>query len=142
MTTFMAKAATHKAEWHIVDATDKVLGRMAVRIAQTLMGKHKPTYTPHFDAGDFVVVTNAAKVRVTGRKAEMKVYRHHTQWVGNLKETSYRDMLATRPERIVWYAVRRMLPKTKLGEHMMSKLKIYAGADHRHAAQNPKPLAG
>jgi large subunit ribosomal protein L13 len=141
MKTFMANAQNTKKEWHLVDATDLVLGRMATKIAMILMGKHRPTFTPHADAGDFVVVTNAAKIVITGRKAEHKVYRYHTQWVGNLKTVTYENMLANHPERIIALAVRRMLPKTKLGVQMFSKLKVYPGADHPHAAQQPKALA-
>lgn len=141
MKTFMANAATVKPAWHLVDATDQTLGRLAVKIANVLMGKHQPTYTPHVDTGDFVVVLNAAKIGVTGKKRDQKVYRYHTQFVGNLKEISFKRMLDERPEKILWYAVRRMLPKTKLGEKMMGKLKIYADADHKHQAQNPKPMA-
>lgn len=141
MKTFMANAANVKREWHLVDATDRTLGRLAATVAGILMGKHRPTYTPHCDAGDFVVITNASKIYVSGKKASQKVYRYHTQFVGNLKEISYRRMSESDPERIIWYAVRRMLPKTKLGDAMMAKLKIFAGADHKHQAQNPKPLA-
>lgn len=141
MKTFMANAANVKREWHLVDATDRTLGRLAATVAGILMGKHRPTYTPHCDAGDFVVITNASKIYVSGKKASQKVYRYHTQFVGNLKEISYRRMSESDPERIIWYAVRRMLPKTKLGDVMMAKLKIFAGADHKHQAQNPKPLA-
>ncbi|MEZ6196055.1 MAG: 50S ribosomal protein L13 [Planctomycetota bacterium] len=138
MKSFMAKSGSHVREWVLVDATDKVLGRMAAEIAQVLMGKHKPTYTPGVDAGDFVVVTNAAKVRVTGRKAEQKVYRYHTGWIGGLKEITFRRMMDENPERVIELAVRRMLPKNKLGRHLYSKLKVYAGAEHPHAAQFPK----
>lgn len=141
MKTFMANAANVKREWHLVDATDRTLGRLAATVAGILMGKHRPTYTPHCDAGDFVVITNASKIHVSGKKANQKVYRYHTQFVGNLKEISYRRMSESDPERIIWYAVRRMLPKTKLGDVMMAKLKIFAGTDHNHQAQNPKPLA-
>lgn len=139
--TTMAKADEIQRSWHLVDATDQVLGRLAVKIARILMGKHRPSYTPHCDTGDFVVVTNAERIAITGKKKDTKVYRYHTQWVGNLKEFSYRDMMTDRPEKILWYAVRRMLPKTKLGEKMVGKLKIYAGAEHPHAAQMPKALA-
>ncbi|MEE9391114.1 MAG: 50S ribosomal protein L13 [Planctomycetota bacterium] len=139
MKSFVAKSAETDREWHHVDATDQILGRLAVRVAQVLMGKHRPTYTPGVDTGDFVVITNAENIRVTGRKAEQKVYRHHTQWIGGLKEISYRTMMERHPERIIELAVRRMLPKTKLGRKMLSKLKVYAGPDHPHTAQNPSP---
>ena len=126
--------------WHLVDATDQVLGRMAARIARVLMGKHRPIYSPHFDTGEFVVIVNAARVKLTGEKRQRRVIRHHTQWMGGLKEVSLEKMMQTKPENVVRLAVRRMLPKTKLGRVMFSKLKVYAGADHPHAAQKPQQL--
>ncbi len=130
-----------KAKWFQIDASQEVLGRMAVRIARILMGKHKPTYTPHSDQGDFVVVTNAKGVQVTGNKAEKKVYRHHTGWPGGLVEEPFARVLERHPDRIVREAVRRMLPKTTLGRHMLKKLKIYPGSDHPHHAQTPETLS-
>jgi large subunit ribosomal protein L13 len=137
-TTVMAKVGHADAKWHVVDATDRVLGRLATRVASLLMGKTKPTFTPHVDAGDFVIVVNAEKVAVTGRKAEQKVYRHHTGFVGNLVARPYKTMIQTRPEEVIELAVRRMLPKTRLGRRMFSKLKVYRGDKHPHAAQKPE----
>ncbi|MCB9831926.1 MAG: 50S ribosomal protein L13 [Planctomycetes bacterium] len=141
MKTFMAKESEFQREWHLVDASQLPVGRLAARIAQILMGKHKPTYTPHVDTGDYVVVTNAKESVLTGRKAEQRVYRHHTGYIGGLKEISHRRMMEEHPERVIRLAVRRMLPKSTLGRHMLSKLKIYEGAEHPHAAQQPKPLS-
>lgn len=137
MKTYMSNGRDRKVAWYLVDATDLVLGRMAARIATVLMGKHLPTYTPHMDTGDFVIVTNAEKVKITGRKSEQKVYRHHTGWIGNLVEEPYLRVQARHPDRIIRLAVRRMLPKTKLGSKMFKKLKVYAGPEHPHAAQVP-----
>jgi large subunit ribosomal protein L13 len=136
-TTVMAKPGHADAKWHVVDATDKVLGRLATKLAALLMGKTKPTFTKHVDAGDFVIVVNAEKIAVTGRKAEQKVYRHHTGFIGNLVERPYKIMIETRPEQIIQLAVRRMLPKTRLGRRMFTKLKVYRGPKHPHAAQKP-----
>jgi large subunit ribosomal protein L13 len=136
-TTLMAKVGHAEAKWHVVDANDKVLGRLATRVASLLMGKTKPTFTPHVDAGDFVIVVNAEKVAVTGRKAEQKVYRHHTGYIGNLVERPFKQMIETRPEEVIGLAVRRMLPKSRLGKRMFSKLKVYRGDKHPHAAQKP-----
>ncbi len=141
MKSFLAKPADVERAWHLVDASQVSLGRMASRIALILQGKHKPSYTPGVDTGDFVVVNNAAKLVVTGRKAQQKVYRYHTGWVGGLKEVPFERMLERHPERIIQLAVRRMMPKTVLGKQMMSKLKVYAGAEHPHQAQNPKALS-
>ena len=128
-------------QWHHVDAADQVLGRLATRIAMILMGKHKPTYTPHVDTGDFVVVTNAEKVRLTGRKAEQKELEHYTGHPSGRKTVSYGEVLqSNHPERIVEAAVRRMLPKNKLGVKMLSKLKVYAGPEHPHQAQQVEEL--
>lgn len=138
-TTVMAKVGHADAKWHVVDASDRILGRLASRVASLLMGKTKPTFTPHVDAGDFVIVVNAEKVAVTGRKADQKVYRHHTGFIGNLVERPYKEVLRDRPEQIIELAVRRMLPKTRLGRRMFSKLKVYRGAKHPHAAQRPQP---
>jgi large subunit ribosomal protein L13 len=129
------------AAWHVVDASQEVLGRMATRIARILQGKHKPTYTPHADTGDFVVVVNAEKIQVTGRKAADKVYRNYTGYHGGLVEQPFSRLLERHPTDIIKLAVRRMLPKTDLGRHMLSKLKLFAGPTHTHHAQNPQPLA-
>jgi len=129
------------AHWYVVDASTEVLGRMAARVAQILQGKHKPTYTPHADVGDFVVVVNARDVGVTGRKAEQKVYRHHTGYPGGQAEQSFQRMRERHPEDIVRLAVRRMMPKTTLGRHMLRKLKVYAGKEHPHHAQKPEVLS-
>ena len=138
--TYVATAATIERKWHIIDATDLVLGRLAAKIAPVLMGKTKPTYTPFLDTGDFVVVINAEKVHISGKKADNKVYRYHSGWVGGLKEVPYARMQERHPERIIELAVRRMMPKTKLGRAMMKKLKVYAGTDHPHTAQQPEAL--
>ena len=138
--TQSARPADVERSWFVVDASDQVLGRLATRIAMVLRGKHKPIFTPHVDTGDFVVVVNAEKVRLTGRKMDQKVYRRYTGWAGGLKETPVREMLARKPAEVVRLAVRRMLPKTTLGRNMLKKLKIYAGPEHRHEAQRPQPL--
>lgn len=138
-TTF-AKPSTLNQKWYIVDAKDLVVGRLAARVAMILQGKNKPEYTPHIDTGDFVIILNADKVVITGRKPEQKVYRYHTLYPGGLKETSYRRMQENHPERILKYAIQRMLPKTKMGKQMIKKLHIYAGEDHVHQAQNPEVL--
>ncbi len=140
MKTFMAKESEIEREWHLVDASQAPVGRIAARIARILMGKHKPTYTPHADTGDYVVVTNAANSVLTGRKAEQRVHRYHTGHVGGLKEISHRRMIEEHPDRVIRLAVRRMLPKTPLGRRMYAKLKVYAGSEHPHTAQQPKPL--
>lgn len=127
-------------EWHIFDAKDQILGRFATELAKILMGKHKPTFTPHLDTGDFIVVINAKEVRVTGKKREQKLYRYHTGYMGGLREHNLEWMLEHKPDQVVRLAVKRMLPKTKLGRKMLSKLKVYGGAEHRHEAQNPKEL--
>ena len=140
MKTFSAKHHEVKRDWLLVDASDKVVGRLASQIALRLRGKHKPEYTPHVDTGDFIVVVNAAKLRVTGRKAERKVYYRHTGYPGGLKETNFAKLQATRPERILQKAVKGMLPKGPLGYAMLRKLKVYAGDSHPHSAQQPKNL--
>jgi large subunit ribosomal protein L13 len=138
MTTYMAKPGLVEQKWLLVDATDKIVGRLASEIAVILMGKHRPTYTPHVDTGDFVVVVNCEKVRFTGKKWEQKTYAWYTGYPGQRTITA-EDRLEKRPELILREAVRRMLPKNKLGAVMLSKLKLYAGADHPHQAQNPEP---
>ena len=124
-------------QWHVIDATGVPVGRLASGVAQLLMGKHKPTYTPFLDVGDHVIVINAGKVALKGNKADDKMYRHHSGWPGGLKETRARDLLAKNPERLVELAIKGMLPKSKLGRAMGGKLKVYAGADHPHQAQHP-----
>ncbi len=140
MRTFTAKKEEIKREWYLVDAEGQTLGRLASRIAPIIKGKHKPIYTPHLDCGDFVVVINADKVRVTGRKLDQKIYYWHSQYPGGIKSVTLRDQLARYPERVVQAAVRGMLPKNKLGRRMIKKLKVYAGDSHPHQAQQPKPL--
>ncbi len=141
MKTYMAKKGEIAAKWHVVDMTDKVLGRSATKIATILMGKHRPEYTPHVDTGDFVIVLNAAKVKITGRnKPLQRTYQRFSGYPGGLRITPLKEMLAKRPEKVICEAVRRMLPKTRLGRAMLSKLKVYAGAEHPHQAQQPEPL--
>ena len=140
MKTFVAKPAEVERKWYVVDAEGKVLGRLASEIATILRGKHKPEFTPNVDTGDFVIVVNAEKVRVTGDKANQKVYRRHSGYMGGLKEVSYKRMMDKHPERVIEAAVRGMLPKNTLGRAMYRKLKVYAGPEHQHAAQMPEPL--
>ena len=140
MTTFAAKAGQIKQDWYVVDAQGKVLGRLASQIASRLRGKHKPEYTPHVDTGDFVVVVNASKLRVTGRKSEQKMYYHHTEFPGGIRQTNFAKLRATRPERVLQKAVKGMLRKGPLGYAMLRKLKVYAGDKHPHSAQQPKAL--
>jgi large subunit ribosomal protein L13 len=132
------KDITHN--WFVVDASDKILGRLASAVAGRLRGKHKVEFAPHLDTGDFIVVVNAAKVRTTGRKLDQKKYYRHSGWIGGLKETSLRDMLAKKPEDVIRKAVRGMLPKNRLGRAMLKKLKVYAGEAHPHEAQKPETL--
>jgi large subunit ribosomal protein L13 len=138
--TFTAKAEEIERKWYVVDAEGQTLGRLASRIAPILKGKHKPIYSPHLDCGDFVVVINAEKVRVTGRKMDQKFYHRHSGYPGGLTSISLRDQLARYPERVLQAAVKGMLPKNKLGRRMIKKLKVYAGDSHPHQAQQPKPL--
>jgi large subunit ribosomal protein L13 len=138
--TYHAKPGEVEREWLLVDATDMVLGRLASEIAQILKGKRKPTYTPHVDTGDFVVVINAEKIRLTGNKAEQKNYYSHSGYPGGLKTVSFRRMLEKHPTRIIEKAVKGMLPKNSLGRAMNKKLKVYAGAEHPHQAQNPRQI--
>ncbi|WP_457673904.1 50S ribosomal protein L13 [Thiolapillus sp.] len=140
MTTVSAKPAEVRREWYIVDAEGKTLGRMASEIARRLKGKHKPIYTPHVDTGDYVVVINAEKLRVTGNKMKDKMYHHHTGYIGNLKSINLEKLLDKAPERVLETAVKGMLPRNPLGRAMFRKLKVYAGSEHPHAAQQPKPL--
>ena len=138
--TYSAKASDVTRKWYVVDAEGKTLGRLATAIAATLRGKNKPTYTPHVDTGDFVIVLNAGKVKVTGDKEVQKIYYRHSNYPGGLKSTSLKDMRARHPERIIENAVQGMLPRTTLGKAQLRKLKIYEGAEHPHAAQNPETL--
>ena len=138
MSTFMAKPDQVPRRWFVIDATDQVVGRLAVQIATVLRGKHRPEYTPHTDTGDFVIVVNAAKVRFTGKKLQAKKYRWYTGYPGGLKEVAARDLIQTRPERILLEAVRRMVPRNRLGRQQMTKLKVYAGPTHPHQAQQPQ----
>jgi large subunit ribosomal protein L13 len=138
--TYHAKPHEVEREWLIVDATDLVLGRLSTQVAQILKGKNKPQYTPHVDTGDFVIVINAEKVRLTGNKANTKMYYSHSGYIGGLKEVSYQRMLAKHPERIIEKAVKGMLPKNTLGRAMNRKLKVYAGPNHPHAAQKPREI--
>ena len=140
MKTFSAKPEAVTRDWYLVDATDKTLGRLSTEIARRLRGKHKPEYTPHVDTGDYIVVINAEKVKVTGNKASDKMYHHHTGYVGHLKSINLAKLRASHPERILETAVKGMLPKNALGRAMFKKLKVYAGDKHQHAAQQPQAL--
>ena len=139
--TFTPRAGDIERQWFVVDAEGKTLGRLASQIAHVLRGKHKPTYSPHMDLGDHIVVINAEKIRVTGRKAERKVYYRHTGYPGGLRTTTYEDMLGKHPERILRIAVKGMLPNNILGRQMFKKLRVYAGPEHEHAAQQPQVLS-
>jgi len=140
MKTYTAKASEVEHAWCVIDAQGKVLGKLATQIATRLRGKHKPEYTPHVDTGDYVVVVNAAKLRVTGKKAERKVYYRHSGYPGGLKEINFAKLQAKKPERVLQHAVKGMLPKGPLGYAMLKKLKVYAGGTHPHSAQQPKTL--
>lgn len=140
MSTYSAKPGTVRRDWFLVDASGKTLGRLCAEIARRLRGKHKPVYTPHVDTGDCIVVVNAEKIAVTGRKLDDKRYYRHTGYVGNMKSASLREMLARHPERVIETAVKGMLPKNPLGRAMFRKLKVYRGPEHPHAAQQPQPL--
>ncbi len=140
MKTISAKNETVKRDWYLVDASGKTLGRLAAELAHRLRGKHKPVYTPHVDTGDYFVVINAEKIAVTGAKLTDKMYHHVTGYIGNIKSISLRDLLATHPERAIEIAVKGMLPKSPLGRAMFKKLKVFKGAEHPHAAQQPQPL--
>ncbi|MBE2233537.1 MAG: 50S ribosomal protein L13 [Anaerolinea sp.] len=140
MRTYSTKPEDIKREWFVIDATGMTLGRLATQIATVLKGKHKPIYSPHLDTGDFVVVVNAHKVRVTGRKMDQKFYYRHSGYPGGLKEISLRDQLDRHPDRVIRFAVRGMLPKNRLGRQMIKKLKVYATPGHPHEAQQPKPM--
>lgn len=140
MKTFMAGPDTIDRKWYVVDAEGKTLGRLASEIAKVLRGKHKPIFTPHIDTGDYVIVVNAEKIKVTGKKMNQKIYYKHSGYVGGMKETTLKDMLKRHPERVVEFAVKGMLPKGPLGRQMYRKLFVYVGPDHKHAAQKPEAL--
>ena len=140
MKSYMAKAETMERKWYIVDAEGMVLGRLASQVAAILRGKHKPIYTPHVDCGDHVIIINADKVVLTGKKLDEKLYRHHSSYPGGLKEVKYRDLMAKKPEFAVYEAIRCMMPKGPLGKQMLTKVRIYRGAEHKHAAQKPEVL--
>ena len=140
MKTFMASPATIERKWYVVDATGYTLGRLASEVAKVLRGKNKPTYTPSMDTGDYVIVVNAEKISVTGKKLDQKIYYRHSDYVGSLKETTLREMLAKHPERVIEHAVKGMLPKGPLGREMYTKLHVYAGPDHKHEAQKTEVL--
>ncbi len=140
MTTVSTKPADVRREWFVVDAEGKTLGRLATEIARRLRGKHKPEYTPHVDTGDYIVVVNAEKIRVSGNKMKDKIYHHHTGYVGNLKSISLEKLLQKAPERVIETAVRGMMPKGPLGRTMFKKLRVYAGPEHQHTAQQPRAL--
>ena len=140
MKTYMANPDKIERKWYVVDAEGQTLGRLSAEIAKVLRGKNKPVFTPHIDTGDYVVVVNAAKVKVTGKKLDQKVYYHHSDYVGGMKETTLKEMLQKKPEYVIRHAVKGMLPKGPLGREMMTKLHVYAGAEHPHAAQKPEVL--
>jgi large subunit ribosomal protein L13 len=140
MRTYSARAEDVRRQWHLVDADGKTLGRLATEVARRLRGKHKPEFTPHVDTGDYVVVVNADKIRVTGRKATDKVYYRHTGYIGNMRSITFEKQLAKRPETVIELAVKGMMPRGPLGRAMLKKLKVYAGPEHPHAAQQPQPL--
>ncbi|MCI5958318.1 MAG: 50S ribosomal protein L13 [Lachnospiraceae bacterium] len=140
MKTFMASTANVDRKWYVVDATDQTLGRLASEVAKVLRGKNKPIFTPHIDTGDNVIVINADKIKVTGKKLDQKVYYHHSDYVGGMKETTLKEMLNKKPEQVIELAVKGMLPKGPLGREMFKKLHVYAGPDHKHEAQKPEVL--
>ena len=140
MKTFMASTPNVDRKWYVVDATDQTLGRLASEVAKVLRGKNKPIFTPHIDTGDNVIVINADKIKVTGKKLDQKVYYHHSDYVGGMKETTLKEMLNKKPEQVIELAVKGMLPKGPLGREMFKKLHVYAGPDHKHEAQKPEVL--
>lgn len=140
MKTFMASPATIERKWYVVDADGMTLGRLASEVAKVLRGKNKAIFTPHIDTGDYVIVINAEKIKVTGKKMDQKIYYHHSDYVGGMKETTLKEMLAKHPDRVIESAVKGMLPKGSLGRQMYKKLFVYAGPDHKHAAQKPEAL--
>lgn len=137
MSTFMAKAETVERKWYVIDAEGKTLGKVAVMAADILRGKHRPEFTPHVDCGEFVIVVNAAKVKLSGNKLTQKTYKYHTGYIGGLKEIDYKTLLATKPEMAITLAVKGMLPKTVIGTKSLTRLKVYAGAEHKQSAQQP-----
>ena len=140
MKSFMASPATIERKWYVVDATGYTLGRLASEVAKVLRGKNQPIYTPHMDCGDYVSVVNAEKIKVTGKKLDQKIYYNHSDYVGGMKETTLKEMMAKKPEKVVELAVKGMLPKGPLGREMYTKLFVYAGPEHKHAAQKPEVL--
>jgi large subunit ribosomal protein L13 len=140
MKTFSARPGTVRQHWYVVDASGKTLGRLASEVARRLRGKHKPEYTPHVDTGDYIIVVNAEKIRVSGKKSTQKMYHHHSGYPGGLKSISFDKLIRKAPEQIIQHAVKGMLPKNPLGRALFAKLKVYAGAKHPHTAQQPKPL--
>ena len=140
MKSFMASPATIERKWYVVDASGYTLGRLASEVAKILRGKNKPIFTPHIDTGDYVIIVNADKVKVTGRKLDQKIYYHHSEYVGGMKETTLREMMAKKPAKVVELAVKGMLPKGPLGRQMYTKLHVYAGPEHNHQAQKPEVL--
>ena len=140
MSTFVAKPETVQRDWYVIDAEGKTLGRLATEVARRLRGKHKPEYTPHVDTGDYIIVVNAEKVAVTGRKAQNKIYYSHSGYPGGIKEISFEKLIAKKPEMVIQKAVKGMLPRGPLGRAMFRKLKVYAGTEHNHVAQQPKQL--
>ena len=140
MKTFMPNPSTIDRKWYVVDATGYTLGRLASEVAKILRGKNKPIYTPHADMGDYVIITNAEKIKVTGKKLDQKIYYHHSDYVGGMKETTLKEMLAKKPEKVLELAVKGMLPKGPLGRTMYKKLFVYAGPEHKHEAQKPETL--
>ena len=140
MKTYMAHAETVERKWYVVDAEGQTLGRLATKVAAVLRGKHKPTFTPNVDTGDFVIVLNSDKVVLTGKKLEQKMYTYHTGYIGGLKQTPYKDMMAKKSDLVVYEAIKGMLPKNSLGRQMITKLRVYKGGEHNHQAQQPKQL--
>ena len=140
MKSFMASPSTVERKWYVVDAEGKTLGRLASEVANVLRGTNKPTYTPHIDTGDYVIVVNAEKIQVTGKKLDQKIYYHHSEYVGGMKEATLREMMQKKPEFVITHAVKGMLPKGPLGRQMLKKLHVYAGPEHNHAAQKPETL--
>lgn len=140
MNTYMANPDKIERKWYVVDAEGQTLGRLSSEIAKVLRGKNKPVFTPHIDTGDYVIVINAEKVKVTGKKLDQKIYYHHSEYIGGMKETTLREMMNKHPERVIEFAVKGMLPKGPLGRQMYTKLFVYAGPDHKHAAQKPETL--
>ena len=140
MKSFMASPSTVERKWYVVDAEGKTLGRLASEVANVLRGKNKPTYTPHIDTGDYVIVVNAEKIQVTGKKLDQKIYYHHSEYAGGMKEATLREMMQKKPEFVITHAVKGMLPKGPLGRQMLKKLHVYAGPEHNHAAQKPETL--